>query len=166
MRILGIDPGTATTGFGIIDSEKGNLKYVAAGVITTPATEEMSRRLVTIYDELTELISEYKPDHLALELLYFAANVTTAMSVGQARGVVLLAGSQAHLSLAEYTPLQVKQALTGYGRATKSQIQQMVKTILKLPAIPSPDDAADGLAIAITDAQFAVAKNREFKVKR
>ena len=149
MRVLGIDPGTATTGFGVVERQKGNNKYIAAGVITTPADEPMVNRLDTIYQEVKQLITEYKPDYMAVELLYFASNVTTAFSVGQARGVVLLAAGQAGLQIAEYTPLQVKQAVTGYGRADKKQIQEMVKVLLKLPEIPKPDDAADGLAIAI-----------------
>ncbi len=150
MRILGIDPGTATTGFGVIDVENGKLKFVDAGIISTPAGEAMERRLSTLHDELTELLKEFKPQAFAIELLYFASNVTTAMTVGQARGVALLAAAQAGLPIAEYTPLQVKQAVTGYGKADKRQIQEMVKTLLSLSAIPKPDDAADALAIAIT----------------
>lgn len=152
MRILGIDPGTATTGFGLIDWDKGKAKFVSAGVISTPAGQEMPQRLLTIQKELAQLIKEYKPDHFAVELLYFAANVKTAIAVGQARGVVLVTGANAGLAVHEYTPLQVKQAITGYGRAEKKQIQQMVKTMLGLNDIPKPDDAADGLAIAITHA--------------
>lgn len=153
MRILGIDPGTATTGFGVIDADKGQLKFVAAGVIQTPAKEAMPQRLATIEQCLLELIQKYQPQEMAVELLYFATNVTTAITVGQARGVVLLAGSKSHLRIGEYTPLQVKQAVTGYGKADKRQIQEMVKTLLGLKQIPKPDDAADGLAIAITHAQ-------------
>ena len=154
MRFLGIDPGTATTGFGVIDKEGGRIKFVGAGVITTPADAPMLQRLDTIYQEIKQLISEYKPSAVGVELLYFATNVTTAFTVGQARGVVLLAIGQAGLEVHEFTPLQVKQAVTGYGRADKKQIQEMVKTLLKLPEIPKPDDAADGLAIAITCAQM------------
>ena len=154
MRILGIDPGTATTGFGVIDRKGAVNKFVAAGVITTPADQVMLQRLDTIYQEIKQLITEYQPDCMAVELLYFANNVTTAFSVGQARGVVLLAAGQAGLEVVEFTPLQVKQAVTGYGRAQKKQIQEMVKVLLKLPEIPRPDDAADGLAIALTASQF------------
>jgi crossover junction endodeoxyribonuclease RuvC len=154
MRILGIDPGTATLGFGVIDCRAGAMTCVQAGVITTPAGVPLPQRLETIYAELNELLDEHRPDHLAVELLYFAANTTTAFSVGQARGVVLLAGAQHHLPTRELTPLQVKQAVTGYGRASKRQIQEMVKTLLKLSLIPKPDDAADALAIAITAAQM------------
>lgn len=152
MRILGIDPGTATTGFGVIDWENGKAKFVDAGIISTPAHEEMPNRLLTIQKELGQLIAESKPDAMAVELLYFAANVKTAIAVGQARGVVLAVGAGAKLSMHEYTPLQVKQAITGYGRADKKQIQEMVKTMLGLNEVPKPDDAADGLAIAITHA--------------
>lgn len=152
MRILGIDPGTATTGFGIIDWQNSKANFVSAGVITTPAGGEMPERLLTIQKELSSLIKEYKPEAMAVELLYFAANVKTAIAVGQARGVVLATGAGAKIRVFEYTPLQVKQAITGYGRAEKKQIQQMVKTMLGLNDIPKPDDAADGLAIAITHA--------------
>lgn len=149
MRILGIDPGTAITGFGIIEASGGKAKLVDAGVIRTPAKQALELRLETIYDELSQIIKETKPDEAAVEELFFAQNVTTAMSVAQARGVVLLAIIKSNIDHASYTPLQVKQALTGYGRAEKSQIQAMVKTILGLNAIPKPDDCADALAIAI-----------------
>ena len=152
MRILGIDPGTATTGFGVIDCEGGQMVFVDGGVITTLPTEAMPDRLVTICDEVGQLIAEHQPDQVVVEQLYFAQNVTTAMTVGQARGVVLLVAAQAGLPVQEFTPLQVKQAMTGYGRATKNQIQEMVKRLLSLDTIPQPDDAADALAIAITAA--------------
>ena len=152
MRIIGIDPGTATTGFGVIDVEGSKSTFVQAGVITTPAGQDMSMRLLTIFRELTELIAENKPDQMAVELLYFATNVTTAMTVGQARGVVLLAAADAGLPIHEYTPLQVKQGVTGYGQAKKPQVQEMVKTLLSLKQIPRPDDAADALAVALTHA--------------
>lgn len=152
MIILGVDPGTATTGFGVISWQNGKAKFISAGVIITKPSMEMPLRLATIQQELNQLIKEYKPDHVAVELLYFAANVKTAMAVGQARGVVLATAATAKVKVHEYTPLQVKQAITGYGRAEKAQIQQMVKTMLGLDDIPKPDDAADGLAIAITHA--------------
>ena len=152
MRIIGIDPGTATTGFGIITAIKGRYQLVDAGVIRTPAKTPLPERLATIYENLNELITEYEPQAMAVEELFFAQNTTTAMSVSHARGVVMLAGQQAGLSVAQYTPLQVKQALTGYGRADKQQIQEMVKIMLKLKQRPSPDDAADALAVAITHA--------------
>ena len=150
MRIIGIDPGTGILGFGIIDLEKGKLKLVDAGVIRTPVKENDAVRLLTIYDELSTIIAEVRPDHMAVEKLFFTTNVTTAMTVAQARGVVLLTAMQAKLYIAEYTPLQIKQALTGYGKAEKKQIQEMVRVILQLKEIPKPDDAADALAAAIT----------------
>jgi crossover junction endodeoxyribonuclease RuvC len=150
MRILGIDPGTGILGFGVIDSEKGNLRLVDAGVIRTPVKEDDAVRLQTIFEEITDIITDTKPTVMSVEKLFFAQNVTTAMTVAQARGVVLLAGQQAGLEINEYTPLQIKQALTGYGRAEKKQIQEMVRVILKLKVVPKPDDAADALAAAIT----------------
>jgi crossover junction endodeoxyribonuclease RuvC len=153
MRILGIDPGTATTGFGVIDLDKGRMNFVDGGVIVTRSDMPMPDRLSTIYRELAGIIAQHQPAMMAVELLYFATNVTTAMTVGQARGVILLAAAEANLPVSEYTPLQVKQAVAGYGKAAKPQIQEMVKLLLKLPALPKPDDAADALAIAITHAQ-------------
>ena len=150
MRILGIDPGTAIMGFGVIDSHKGKSVLVDAGVIRTPAKEDDAVRLQTIFEELTEIIAATKPQQMSVEKLFFAQNVTTAMTVSQARGVILLAGQQAGLELFEYTPLQIKQSLTGYGRAEKKQIQEMVRVILNLKEIPQPDDCADALAAAIT----------------
>lgn len=150
MRILGIDPGTGILGFGVIEAAKGKAQLVDAGVIRTPAKEDDAIRLETIFDELTTIINETKPTEMSVEKLFFAQNVTTAMTVAQARGVVLLCGRQAGLNIFEYTPLQIKQALTGYGRADKTQIQEMVKVILHLKQIPKPDDAADALAAAIT----------------
>jgi len=150
MRILGIDPGTGIMGFGVIDCQRDSLQLVDAGVIRTPPKQADADRLATIYSEVGEIINMSKPDVMAVEKLFFAKNVTTAMSVSQARGVVLLLGKQHTLQLYEYTPLQIKQAMTGYGKATKSQIQEMVRTILKLKQIPKPDDAADALACAIT----------------
>ncbi|HEX4774414.1 MAG TPA: crossover junction endodeoxyribonuclease RuvC [Candidatus Saccharimonadales bacterium] len=150
MRILGIDPGTGILGFGVIDVEKGQARLVDAGVIRTPVKEDDAVRLQTIFEEITDIIIQTKPQEMAVEKLFFAQNVTTAMTVSQARGVVLLAGQQAGLVIYEYTPLQIKQALTGYGRAEKKQIQEMVKVILKLTEVPKPDDCADALAAAIT----------------
>ena len=154
MRILGIDPGTATTGYGVIDSDEGELRVVAYGVITTPANWEMPHRLVWIYDELCKLIKEHRPDTAAIEQLFFGKNVTTALTVGQARGVLLLALAHAHLPIAEYPPMKIKEAITGYGNADKPQMQMMVRQLLNLEETPRPDDAADGLAIAITHAQY------------
>jgi crossover junction endodeoxyribonuclease RuvC len=150
MRILGIDPGTGILGFGVIDVERSKAKLVDAGVIRTPIKEDDAVRLLTIYEELTEIIKLNKPDMMSVEKLFFARNVTTAMTVAQARGVVLLCGMQAGLRIAEYTPMQIKQAVTGYDKADKKQIQEMVRVILQLKQIPKPDDAADALAAAIT----------------
>ena len=148
-RIIGIDPGTGILGFGVIEVGTKPI-LVDAGVIRTPVKQQDSQRLMTIFDELKELITELKPNIMAVEKLFFAQNVTTAMSVSQARGVVLLLGMQHGLDLYEYTPLQIKQAMTGYGRADKKQIQEMVRLQLGLKTVPKPDDAADALACAIT----------------
>lgn len=150
MRILGIDPGTGILGFGVIDINRGKMRLVDAGVIRTPVHEDDSVRLLTIYDELSEIIKLNQPDAMSVEKLFFARNVTTAMTVAQARGVVLLCGMQSKLAIAEYTPMQIKQAVTGYGKADKKQIQEMVRVLLELKAVPKPDDAADALAAAIT----------------
>lgn len=150
MRILGIDPGTGILGFGVIEVEGKKTVLVDAGVIRTPAKQPDSERLLTIYNELSGLLKELKPAVMAVEKLYFSQNVTTGMSVSQARGVVLLLGQQHGLEVYEYTPLQIKQALTGYGRAEKKQIQEMVRIILQLSETPKPDDCADALATAIT----------------
>lgn len=148
-RILGIDPGTGRLGFGVIDVLQGKPQLVDGGVITTPPHTEESERLLTIFDELTQIIAEHQPQIMAVEKLFFAQNVTTAINVAQARGVILLCGKRAGLELHEYTPLQIKMALTGYGRAQKPQIQEMVRVLLGLQEIPKPDDAADALAVAL-----------------
>jgi crossover junction endodeoxyribonuclease RuvC len=150
MRIIGIDPGTGILGFGVIDYTKKQLQLVDAGVIRTPVKEDDAIRLETIFNELTDIIAETKPEVMSVEKLFFAQNVTTAMTVSQARGVILLTGRQANLDIFEYTPLQIKQAMTGYGRADKKQIQEMVRVMLKLKTVPTPDDCADALAAAIT----------------
>lgn len=150
LRILGIDPGTGILGFGVIEADKGKAQLVDGGVIRTPVKEDDAVRLQTIYEELSDIIAQTKPTEMAVEKLFFAQNVTTAMTVAQARGVVLLTGQQAGLAIFEYTPQQIKQALTGYGRAQKKQIQEMVRVILKLDKVPTPDDCADALAAAIT----------------
>lgn len=151
MRIIGVDPGTGILGFGVIDVDKrGKCTLVDAGVIRTPVKEDETVRLQTIFEELTDIISQCKPAEMAVEKLFFAQNVTTAMSVAQARGVAIVAGTQVGLKVSEYTPLQIKQALTGYGRADKSQMQEMVRILLGLKEVPEPDDCADALACAIT----------------
>src|SRR5665213_2616021 len=156
MRIIGIDPGTGILGFGIIEVIKGKAALVDAGVIRTPVHEDDAVRLQTIFDELTDIIVSTQPTQMSVEKLFFAQNVTTAMTVAQARGVVLLCGRQAGLEIFEYTPLQIKQALTGYGRADKKQIQEMVRVILQLKEVPKPDDCADALAAAITHSMTTV----------
>lgn len=150
MRIIGIDPGTGILGFGVIDVVNGETKMVVAGVVRTPPHTPLDERLEEIYDSLTEIISETKPQVMSIEKLFFARNVTTAMSVSHARGVAMLAGKKAKLQLAEYTPLQIKQTLTGYGKADKKQVQEMVRIHLGLSEVPKPDDCADALAAAIT----------------
>ncbi|HKU18974.1 MAG TPA: crossover junction endodeoxyribonuclease RuvC [Candidatus Saccharimonadales bacterium] len=155
MRILGIDPGTGILGFGVVDVQDREVRLVDAGVIRTPVHEDDAVRLQTIYEELTDIIVHAKPQVMSVEKLFFARNVTTAMTVAQARGVVLLCGKQAGLTLFEYTPMQIKQAITGYGKADKKQMQEMVRTLLKLKEVPKPDDAADALAAALTHASVA-----------
>lgn len=150
--ILGIDPGTATMGWGVIRQDGNKLHYVQHGAIVTPSKWEMPRRLGRLFDGVTELLRGYRPTAVAVEELFFNTNVTTAITVGQARGVALLAAYKAGVEVAEYTPLQVKQAITSYGRAEKRQVQEMVKTLLNLREVPKPDDAADGLAIAVCHA--------------
>lgn len=149
MRIIGIDPGTGILGFGVIDAKKGKTQLVTAGVITTPPHTPLPDRLEEIYDGLTEIIAETSPDVMAIEKLFFNQNITTAMSVSHARGVAMLTGQQAKLRIEEYTPLQIKQTMTGYGRADKKQMQEMVRMQLGLVEVPKPDDCADALAAAI-----------------
>lgn len=154
MRILGIDPGTGILGFGVIDTDaRGKATLVDAGVIRTPVKQADSERLLTIYEELEEIISITKPEVMSVEKLFFSANVKTAMSVSQARGVVLLLGQQHGMMLYEYTPQHIKLALTGHGKADKKQVQEMVKIILGLNEVPKPDDCADAIAAALTCAQ-------------
>ena len=151
MRIIGIDPGTGILGFGVIDFIKGKpTKMIDAGVVTTPAHTPLDQRLLDIFDSLTEIVEATKPDVMSIEKLFFAQNITTAISVSHARGVAMLVGARAGLPIAEYTPLQIKQTLTGYGRADKKQVQEMVRIHLGLKETPKPDDCADALAAAIT----------------
>ena len=150
MRIIGIDPGTGILGFGVIDVVGGKAKMVDAGVIRTPAHTPLDERLEEIFDGLSEIIKETKPSVMSIEKLFFARNVTTAMSVSHARGVAMLTGRKAKLEIAEYTPMQIKQTLTGYGKADKKQVQEMVRMHLGLREVPKPDDCADALAAAIT----------------
>ena len=148
---LGIDPGTATTGYGLVRlTRDGELVAVSFGVISTPKESSAPARLEMLYKQLRALLKKHKPDTAAVEKLFFARNVTTALAVGQARGVVMLSLQQAGIEPFEYTPKEVKQAVAGYGNADKRQVQEMVRTLLQLDSIPKPDDAADALAIAIT----------------
>ena len=149
MRILGIDPGIAIVGYGIVDKEGNRYKTVAYDAVTTKAHTPLEDRLEKVYNGVCEIIKEYKPDAMSIEELFFNNNAKTALTVGQARGVIILAAVQNHIPVYEYTPLQVKQALTGYGRASKTQIQQMMKSMLGLTEVPKPDDVADALAIAV-----------------
>ncbi len=152
MIILGIDPGTATTGYGVIENQNGKIMAIAHGCILTKAGQDLDERLDIIFNDLTKIIKKFKPEMVAVEELFFASNAKTAISVGHARGVILLACKKTKVPVYEYTPLQVKQAICGYGRGDKQQIQKMVKALLNLKEIPKPDDAADGLAIAICHA--------------
>lgn len=154
MRILGIDPGYGIVGFGVIDYENSQYKVIDYGVIETPKEEAMATRLAMVYRGISSLVKKYKPDEMAVEKLFFFKNQTTVIPVAEARGVILLAGIDTCGEIFEYTPLQIKQALTGNGRAEKKQVQYMVKAILGLQDIPKPDDAADALAVAICHANF------------
>lgn len=155
MIILGIDPGLAIVGYGVINTQKGNSSVVDYGAINTPKEDSVPVRLEKIYNGMISLVEKYNPDCIAIEELFFNTNTTTGINVAQARGVILLVCQQKKLKMYEYTPLQIKQALTGYGKAEKKQIQFMVARLLQLKAVPKPDDAADGLAVALTHAQTA-----------
>jgi len=149
MLVLGVDPGLATTGYGLVAEQRQNLSLVDFGVIETPANLPLDKRLQQLYHELCSLVAGFDLEAVAIEDLFFSRNVRTAMAVGHARGVVLLAAAEANLAVFEYTPLQVKDAVVGYGRATKSQVQEMVRLLLGMECIPRPDDAADAIAVAI-----------------
>ncbi len=149
MIVLGIDPGTAITGYGIVSERDSQAVMVACGAITTPADQPLPDRLLAIHRQLANIIAQYRPDHAAVEQLFFNKNVRTALAVGHARGVTLMTLAQANIPIFEYTPLEVKQAITGSGRADKRQIQQMVTLLLNLDKTPKPDDVADALAIAV-----------------
>lgn len=153
MKILGIDPGLATVGFAIINAEKNNIIFEKCGIITTPAHTKLSSRLSIIYNDISQVIKLYNPDVVSIEELFFNTNVTTGISVAHARGVILLSCNYNNLNVFEYTPLQVKQSVVGYGRAEKKQVMEMVKKICKLDEIPKPDDAADAIALAICHAR-------------
>lgn len=149
MRVLGFDPGTATTGYGVVEGRGTRLHHVDHGIISTPPATHFADRLAMIHARATELLERFAPDAVAIEKLYFARNVTTGLKVAEARGVIALAAAQAGKPIAEYSPLEVKNAVVGYGKADKRQVQEMVKLLLALDALPRPDDAADALALAI-----------------
>jgi crossover junction endodeoxyribonuclease RuvC len=149
MRVIGVDPGSIKSGYGIIDQREADLIVLEYGVIRTRSDMPLAQRLLQISERLRELITQFRPQVLALEDLFFAKNVKSALKLGHARGVILLTAAQAGVEIVEYTPLEVKQSVVGYGRADKAQVQQMVKVLLHLKEIPTPDDAADALAIAI-----------------
>ncbi len=155
MRILGIDPGIATIGFGVIDSDKNHHKLIQCGVISTPAHTSLSSRLAQIYEDMCQLLDLFKPDAVSIEELFFNTNITTGIAVAHGRGVILLACQNSGVQIYEYTPLQVKQAVVGYGRAEKAQVMDMVKRICGLSAPPRPDDAADAVALALCHARSA-----------
>ena len=164
MRILGIDPGYATTGFGILEAGRGSVQLLNYGTITTPTTLSFPERLMMLYDDMAQLIETVKPDEIAFEELFFSKNVTTGIQVGGARGVALVACQAYTDKLFEYTPMQIKQAVVGYGGADKHQVQMMVRMLLGLKEIPRPDDAADAVACAITHAH-AGAGREHFRIK-
>ena len=153
MRILGIDPGIATIGFGVVDAQKNQNKLINCGVISTPAHTSLSSRLEQIYHDMCDLLEMFKPDAVSIEELFFNTNITTGIAVAHGRGVILLACQTAGVKIYEYTPLQVKQAVVGYGRAEKKQVMDMVRRICNLPAPPKPDDAADAVALALCHAR-------------
>lgn len=152
MRIIGIDPGYAIVGFGVIEYERRVFNVIDYGAITTDAETEFNTRLLEIYNDVCVIFDRYKPEAMAIERLYFTTNQKTAIAVAEARGLVLLAARQRNIEIFEYTPLQVKNSITGYGKAVKKQVQELTKNILKLPEIPKPDDTADALAIAVCHA--------------
>ena len=155
MRILGIDPGYATIGFGLVEAERAQVKMVTYGAITTPAGLPLSKRLYQIGTDMEDLIGQLKPDVISIEELFFNTNITTGIAVAHARGVILCAAEKMKLPVYEYTPMQVKQAVVGYGLAGKKQVMDMTRRLLKLKAVPRPDDAADALAIALCHARSA-----------
>ena len=162
MTILGIDPGIATVGYGLIQYENGCFRTIATGAIETPAGIDVEDRIEMVYDDLCELIKMYSPTEMSIEELFFNTNQKTAIAVAEARGAILLAAKKNRLNIAEYTPIQVKLAVTGYGRAEKKQGQELVKIILGLPKVPKPDDAADALALAICHAHCGGSRIQQF----
>ena len=162
MRILGIDPGYATVGYGIVDTNGYDFAVVGYGAITTPANLPFEERLKMIFDDMNEIIDKYKPQEMAIEKLFFNTNTTTAIDVAQARGVIVLSANLKGLNTFEYTPLQVKQSVTGYGRAEKHQVMEMIKSLLSLKSVPKPDDTADALALAVCHGHSSGSFMRKF----
>ncbi len=158
MRVIGIDPGVAITGYGLIEESGGDYRYIASGSVRTQKDRDSASRLMEIHDCIYDLVAEYSPQALAVEKLFFSKNVRTAFQVGEARGVIILAAARCSIDLFEYTPLQVKQAVAGYGKAEKMQVQKMVQMLLKLHTLPKLDDEADALAVALCHLQ-----NRRFQ---
>lgn len=165
MRILGIDPGYAIVGFGVLDYQNNRFSVVDFGAITTPAGMDFNRRLEIIYDEMDVLIKKHRPEAMAIEKLFYNTNAKTVIDVGQARGVIMLAAQKNQLKAYEYTPLQVKQSVVGYGRAEKKQVQEMTRLMLHLDAVPKPDDTADALAMAICHAHTGSSLMNKYKLK-
>lgn len=166
MIILGIDPGFAIVGWSVIESERGNVRPIAFGSITTPAHTDIEARLLMIERDLTEIIEKYKPDEMAIEELFFNTNITTAIAVAEARGVIICTAHRLGVKISEYTPLQIKQAVVGYGRAEKKQVIAMVTSLLKLEKPPKPDDTADAVAIAICHARSSGSRLKQYFNKR
>jgi crossover junction endodeoxyribonuclease RuvC len=166
MIILGIDPGFAIVGWSIIESERGNIRPIAFGAITTPAHTDIEARLLMIERDLTAVIEKYKPEEMAIEELFFNTNITTAIAVAEARGVIICTAHRLGVKISEYTPLQVKQAVVGYGRAEKKQVIAMVTSLLKLDKPPKPDDTADAVAIAICHARSSASRLKQYFNKR
>ena len=162
MRILGIDPGVATIGFGLIEAEGGRQQMLRYGAITTPAGLPLATRLVQIADDMEELLRQFQPEEISIEELFFSKNITTGIAVAHARGVILCTAERMQIPIYEYTPMQVKQAVVGYGLAEKRQVMDMTRRLLKLKAVPRPDDAADALALAICHARSATSLLRRY----
>ena len=158
MRILGIDPGVATVGFGVIETQGGRQQMIQYGAITTPAGQPLAARLVQIAQDMETLINRFRPDEMSIEELFFSKNITTGIAVAHARGVILYTAQRMHLPVYEYTPMQIKQAVVGYGLADKHQVMDMTRRLLHLEQIPKPDDAADGLALALCHARSATSR--------
>ena len=166
MRILGIDPGVATVGFGVIEAQAGRQQMIQYGAITTPAGQPLATRLVQIAQDMETLITQFQPDEMSIEELFFSKNITTGIAVAHGRGVLLCAAERCGIPLFEYTPGQVKMAVTGYGKAEKRQVMDMTKRLLKLAKTPRPDDAADALALALCHARSSTSRLPQIKPEK